>query len=58
MKDKIEDYFVISDVKRAIWYLECANKLRPNTIDETTIIELKLALADLKEKLESGGIDG
>jgi hypothetical protein len=54
MKQKFENCFVISNIKNAIWYLECANKLKPNTIDEATIIELKLLLADLKEQKESG----
>ena len=54
MKQKIENCFVISNVKKAIWNLECANRLRPNTVDKATIVELKLVLADLKEQKESG----
>lgn len=44
--------FVISHLKKAIYNLECANKLNPNTIDVALISELKSQLILLKNELE------
>lgn len=45
---KFENYFIISHIKKAIWNLECANKLQPGIIPEKTIEDLKLKLLELK----------
>ena len=34
-----------SNIKKAIWDLECVNKLRPNTVDEELINKIKLTLS-------------
>lgn len=50
MNDKIINSFIISHLKKAIWNLECANNLKPNTIDIVTIIELKNILEKVSQK--------
>lgn len=47
--NKYELAFLKSHIKWAIFELKLANKLRPNTIDKATIIELKLVLQKLEE---------
>ena len=44
--------FVISHLKRAIYELEVANKLNPNTVDVAIINELKSQLILLKNERE------
>lgn len=44
--------FVISHLKKAIFKLECVNKLVPNTVDEKVINELKTTLIIQKNNLE------
>jgi hypothetical protein len=53
VNQKVENCFLISHLKKAIWNLECANKLHSNTIDENIIEELKTLLLVLKVKIES-----
>ena len=48
--NKIEFAFLKSHIKKAIWYLECANKLKPNCIDENLILELKIILVKLESE--------
>ena len=44
--------FAISHLKKAIWDLECANKLVQNAIDQKLIEDLKSQLIELKIKKE------
>ena len=46
--NKVEAAFLKSHIKKAIWYLECANKLKSNCIDSKLIDELKFKLLELK----------
>ena len=49
--NKCELAFLLSHLKKAIYNLECANKLVPNSIDEKLIEELKCILIEYKIKL-------
>ena len=42
--NKCVQAFIISHLKKAIYNLECVNKLEKNTVDVASIIELKLLL--------------
>lgn len=53
MKDKFILSFVISHLKKAIYELECTNKLKPNTIDTALINELKTQLILIKNERET-----
>ena len=46
--NKIELAFLKSHIKKAIYELETANKLKSNCIDKNTIIELKIVLSNLE----------
>ena len=46
--NKIELCFLKSHIKRAIYELEVANKMQPNTVDVALIIELKLLLENIE----------
>ena len=48
---KIELAFLKSHIKKAIYELETANKIKPNCIDIDTIIELKVVLKNLENML-------
>ena len=45
--NKIEFAFLKSHIKKAIYELETANKMKPNTIDTDTILYLKVILSSL-----------
>ena len=47
--NKFELAFVKSHIKTAIRELQSANKLKPGTIDEATIVELKIVLQKLED---------
>lgn len=47
-----KEKFIISHIKKAIWNLECANKLQSDTINIALINELKLKLIELKNERE------
>lgn len=47
--NKIELCFLKSHIKWAIFELECANKIKPNTVDIELIIQLKLLLEKVSE---------
>ena len=47
MMNKCELAFLKSHIKKAIFELETANKMCPNLIDESTIVELKIILTSL-----------
>ena len=49
MMNKVEYAFLKSHIKTAIFELQVANKLKPGTIDEATIVELKIVLQKLEE---------
>ena len=55
MMNKCELAFLKSHIKTAIFELQVANKLRPETIDEATIIELKIVLQNLEEQGDNDG---
>lgn len=46
--NKVEFAFLKSHIKKAIYELEVANKLKPDCIDSKLIDELKLKLVELK----------
>lgn len=46
--NKIQLAFLKSHIKWAIYELECANKMKPNTVDVAIIIELKILLENLE----------
>ena len=50
--NKIESKFIKSNIKKAIWNLECANRIIEGTIDKEIIEELKtqLLLITIKEQ--------
>lgn len=54
MKNKFELCFVLSHLKRAIWNLECANKLKEGTIDQKVIDDLKTEVILLKNQEDEG----
>lgn len=45
--NNIELCFLKSHIRKAIFELETANKMCPNIIDESTIVELKIKLSQL-----------
>jgi hypothetical protein len=52
--NKVESAFLKSNIKKAIWYLECANKISPGSVDEKIIEELKMTLLLIKIKENHG----
>lgn len=48
--NKIEFAFLKSHIKKAIYELETANKLKPDCIDHDTIIYLKVILDNLESE--------
>lgn len=42
--NKIELKFAISNLKKAVYYAECANKFKKNIVEHKIIEELKVAL--------------
>jgi hypothetical protein len=48
--NKIQLAFLKSHIKWAIYELECANKMKPNTVDVELIIELKLLLENIENQ--------
>ena len=49
--NKIELAFLKSHIRKAIYELETANKLKPGCIDEDTIIYLKIQLENIEIKV-------
>lgn len=45
-----KEKFIISHLKKAIYNLECANNLKPNTINIALINELKNVLKKVSQK--------
>ena len=43
--------FVINHLDKAIWNLECANKLDPGIIPKETIASIKEAISDKRKEL-------
>jgi hypothetical protein len=52
MTEKYNLLFAINNLKKAIFKLECVNKLNPNTVDVAIINELKSQLILLKNERE------
>lgn len=52
--NKVEFAFLKSHIKKAIWDLECANKLKPGIIDEKLIVELKETLILIRSREDNG----
>lgn len=50
--NKVELKFLISYIKKAIFNLECANRLKANSVDSKVIDELKLTLFEHQLKLK------
>ena len=50
--NKVLTKFVVSHIKKAIYEIECANKLAPGTVGDETIQELKLCLLENQIQLE------
>ena len=53
MNEKVLIAFVISHLKKAIYELECTNKLKPNTINADLISELKTQIILIKNECET-----
>ena len=50
--NKFEFAFLKSHIKKAIWNLECANKLKPGKVNKELIVELKVILQNLEDEGE------
>jgi hypothetical protein len=46
--------FVISHLDKAIWNLECANKLDPGSVPEDVIENLRSTLSEKRQELWGG----
>ena len=46
--NRVEFAFLKSHLKKAVYELETANRLKPGCIDEATIIEIKIKLQELE----------
>ena len=49
--DKVVSKFVISNLKKAIYNLECANKLAPGCVDDEILEELNFILLEVRLNL-------